>query len=642
MLPNRISHALDLVGPSEYFESGCASFPLALHRAVGAIRNGECEQAIVAAAHLMLSADSHLGIDSIGILSSDGRSRSFQADAAGYVRSEGAGAIVIKPLARAVADGDRIYARIAGTGVGHGGRGMSLTTPASVGIRHAIAQAFRNAGFEPASVAYVEAHGTASTMSDAIEANAISAAYGALSDDDCAVTPCAVSCLKPCIGHGEVVSGLSALIKVIMAINDRTLPGIPRFGALNEEIEQEGSRLVFSSQNRAWEPQRSNGGVQPLRAALNSYGYTGLNAHILIEEHLPAVPPRRATRVEPQLIVLSARSDEHLIERARRLADFLASPPAVAVGQISLENVAWTLQRGRAAFDQRLAFVADSVGEIERKLMAFVGDASASATQHVLRGDASEGRFDATSCDLPRLIAARDLQRIGRAWVDGAVVDWAALHATSAPQRIALPTYPFARATGAAARSAITANQIESRHQSQPTQEPAIARREPAATNGAAMHVQSTPATAQVTETDAAVRATVVDIVARQLGIAAKYLKPTVGLHEYGADSHTFTALQQGIEARYDIKLTIRTLMEYRTVDALVRLVAGAIGTHGNGGANGAETIERPAGAVPVAAPAPDAAAGPDQTVIKALEMLEAGQLRADDVRRIVDLLASK
>ena len=245
IIPNRISYALNLNGPSEYCETACSSTPTALHRAIQSIHSHECKQAIIGAINLLLSPTGFIGFESMGFLSSTGKAKPFQTEANGYVRSEGVGVVIIKPLQKALDDKDHIYALIKGTGISHGGRGMSLTAPHAKGMKSAITQAFKASKINPRTVSYIEAHGIASAMADSIEINALKSGYQEIavsySENQKTESHCYIGSLKPCIGHGEIVSGMAALIKVISAIRHQIIPGLPRFTRLHEHISLNGS-----------------------------------------------------------------------------------------------------------------------------------------------------------------------------------------------------------------------------------------------------------------------------------------------------------------------------------------------------------------------------------------------------------------
>jgi|GEM_PF-865664 len=279
-IANQLSFQFDLKGPSEVINTFCTSVHVALHRAVQSIRSGECEQAIVGAVNL-IDADEFASMAMHGLydqlLSSRNRTRSFSEEADGFVRSEGAGVIIIKPLQQALADGNRILAIIKGSAVHHGGRGYSLEAPNVQGLRHAITASIAQAGVGTDTIDYVEAHGIGNTLADALELTAISDAYQLLS-----VNPGKnwfVSSIKPSIGHPEVASGMASLIKAVKALEHQAIPGIAGLGELNRELPADHA-LVLQSQSTHWQ-----NGSAPRRVALNSYAIGGVNAHIVLEEY---------------------------------------------------------------------------------------------------------------------------------------------------------------------------------------------------------------------------------------------------------------------------------------------------------------------------------------------------------------------
>lgn len=483
-VPNRISYSLNLHGPSEYCETACSSALVALHRAIAAMHMGECEQAIIGAVNLLLSPEGFNGVNAFGHLSPHGRPKSFQADADGYVRSEGVGAMLIKPLDKALKDNDRIYAVVRGTGIAHGGRGMSLTAPTGSGMKAAMTQAFRNAGVSPGTISYIEAHGTATPMGDAVEINTLTSAYdeiaGSGTADACQPadtrTPVYISSLKPCIGHGEIVSGLAALIKVVMALKHRTIPGLPGFETLNENISLDGSRFDISPENHTWAVMTgADGNPIPRRAAINSYGFGGVNAHAVIEEYVDnrAAAKKMAEgsnfKDAPGIFILSAKTPERLRIYAETMAGFLTTTEA------RLVDIAYTLQTGREAMAHRLAVVAADKAALLEGLKAFAGSDKDAARQmfpgcaaQVFTGGPALENDSVIDPESPapgaggepavdEILAAKDSEKLAEYWAGGVDLPWDALyenakgpdgitHGAFRAERVfkvSLPGYPF-------------------------------------------------------------------------------------------------------------------------------------------------------------------------------------------------------
>jgi thioesterase domain-containing protein/3-oxoacyl-(acyl-carrier-protein) synthase/acyl carrier protein/SAM-dependent methyltransferase len=463
MIPNRISYHFNLHGPSEYCETACSSALVALHRALGAMERGECSQAIVGGVQLIASPNGYAGMEAVGMLSPEGDVRPFQDGANGTVRSEGVGAIFLKPLDRAVADGDFVYAVVRSSAVNHAGKGVSFTAPNIRGMKLAIADAYHQAGVDPSSVAYVEAHGMSSALADGAELSALTSALTALSKEGEPEAPTSdttyVGTIKPCFGHTEVFSGLAALMKTVLAMRHHIIPAIPSFRRLHSNLSLHNSRLQLATENLPWPALRDRQG-QPLprRASLNSFGIGGVNAHVILEEYVapaePVAPPSR------QVVVLSARSSARLRARAAQLLAWCERSAGSSSGP-DLRQIAWTLQRGREEMDDRLALVASDVAELIAKLRSTLAswpDAEGAAPalpaalrEHVAFATAAQRNQELIElCASPAgeallrgLLADGKLDMLATYWVKGASIDWSVVHGGARVGRVPLPGYPF-------------------------------------------------------------------------------------------------------------------------------------------------------------------------------------------------------
>jgi amino acid adenylation domain-containing protein len=432
MIPNRISTVFDLHGPSEAIEATCASSLVALHRALHSLRNGECEQAIVGAVHLLLSPDAFSTYEAMGLLSGERTARPFESCGQGYIRSEGVGAMVLMPLETAIANRCTIHAVIKGTGVAHGGRGISLTAPNPRGMKSAISQAYAEASIDPRTVSYIEAHGIAAPVADAIEMSALKESLSDIVAGTAGHTSASsiqekvrISSLKTTIGHGEVVSGLAAIFKVVLALQHRVLPGLPRYTPENINPKIIDTPFEFSPHNRVWNPlSDADGKALPRRGAVNGYGF-GVNAHAIIEEYPAPIKPPRTSHKLP--IVISTRTPEQLRLLAAGLATFLTEHPSSAI-----EDIAYTLWFGREPMKHRLALVAENASDIVVHLKAYLSNGS-SVSDHVVCGTAQPGS-PATPASMRDAIAL---------WTQGREVDLGAYLSSSAGQRISLAAYPF-------------------------------------------------------------------------------------------------------------------------------------------------------------------------------------------------------
>ncbi|MGO4261559.1 SDR family NAD(P)-dependent oxidoreductase [Lysobacter sp. TAB13] len=299
LLPNRISYLLDLHGPSLPFETACSSSLVAVDQAVAALRAGRCTLALVGGVNLMLDPYLSVSFDRAGMLSPRGRCRAFDAGADGYVRGEGLGMIVLKPLQQALADGDRIRAVIKGCAVNHGGVAHALTAPNPRSQARLLVDAYRDAQVDPLSLGYVEAHGTGTALGDPIEVRGLLAALDQLHREHgrerAPEGHCALGSVKANIGHLETAAGIAGLIKTVLCLEQRTIPGLAHFRAINPQIDLAGTALRIAERTHDW-PVPPDGG--PRRAGVSSFGFGGSNAHVVLEEapadHRARVAPRPA------------------------------------------------------------------------------------------------------------------------------------------------------------------------------------------------------------------------------------------------------------------------------------------------------------------------------------------------------------
>ncbi|MES2730820.1 MAG: amino acid adenylation domain-containing protein, partial [Bacteroidota bacterium] len=296
LIPNKISFLLNLQGPSEVINTHCTSVYVALHRAIQSIHAGECEQAIVGGVNVISEREfnytSSIGYETL--LSLDHKTRSFCEDANGFVRSEGAGVVIIKRLSQAERDSNKILAVIKGTAVYHGGRGFSMEAPSAKGIKEVIKTCLEKSGITPDTIDYVEAHGIANRLADAIELGAISEAYRGLS-----ATPDKqwhLSSVKPAVGHAELAAGMASLIKTLKAFEHHIIPGIPGLDSINKDLAP-GHSIVLQAQAQQW-PQSN----YPKRAALNSYAVGGVNAHIILEEYVAEADRNARNKTEATVV----------------------------------------------------------------------------------------------------------------------------------------------------------------------------------------------------------------------------------------------------------------------------------------------------------------------------------------------------
>lgn len=436
--PNRISYLLDLHGPSEPVETACSSSLVALHRAVQAIRSGDCDMALAGGVNTIITPEAHINFAKAGMLSADGRCKTFSAAANGYVRGEGAGMLFVRKLSDAERDGDPILAVLRGTAINHGGHANSLTAPNTQAQADLLTAAYANAAIDPCTVGYIEAHGTGTALGDPVEINALKYAFRSLRQPEVRFdgTGCWLGSVKTNIGHLELAAGVAGVIKVLKQFEHRKLAPSLHCEEINPYIDLGGSPFGIVREARDWQPVRDeSGSALPLRAGVSSFGFGGVNAHAILEEYRTKKSSSAPTgeREEPVIVVLSARDKIRLTESACNLLSHLEGGRS---DDRDLDNLAFTLQVGRSEMAERLAIVASSVAELRSQLQAFLEDRQA------------DGLFTGSIAEKtgisPPLVQHTSPAETARHWVGGSKVDWLALH--SAPRRrLRLPTYPFAR-----------------------------------------------------------------------------------------------------------------------------------------------------------------------------------------------------
>ena len=349
-LVTRVSYLLNLRGPAMTIQTACSTSLVAIAQACQSLILGQCTMALAGGVTLKLPQNRGYLYTEGGMVSPDGVCRTFDAKARGTVFGEGAGVVVLKRYADAVADGDPIYAVLKGWGLNNDGRAkMGYTAPSVIGQYEAIRLAHEMADVSADSISYMEAHGTSTALGDPIEVEALTRAFRRTTDQK---QYCAIGSLKTNIGHLDVAAGVSGLIKVCLSMQHEVIPPSLNFENPNPNIDFANSPFFVNTQLRPWK--RSE---QVRRAGLSSFGVGGTNAHVVIEEAPPAVA-RNANRSQ-WLIPLSARSAPALQKACEQLADFLERYPTTP-----LADVAFTLQTGRKKFNYTQAVVATEPSEL--------------------------------------------------------------------------------------------------------------------------------------------------------------------------------------------------------------------------------------------------------------------------------------
>jgi len=439
--PTRLSYKLNLRGPSVAVQTACSTSLVAVHMACQSIRSGECDMALAGAVSVRTPHVAGYMYESGNILSADGQVRAFDADARGVVFGSGVGMVLLKPLERALADGDCIHAVIKGSAINNdGGQKMSFLATKVEGQLDCMRTALDNAGVSADSLGYIEAHGTGTAMGDPIEILALSRLFRSQTERR---QFCAIGSVKNNIGHLDIAAGMASLMKVAMSLKSKRIAPCINFAKPNPKIDFDSSPFHVNTDAIDW-PQAET----PRRAAINCLGIGGTNAFMVLEEAPQRPLPPRAAAM-PRLVALSAKTEAALWRKVADLAAWLEA----GEGE-HLDDIAFTLAAGRSAFANRCVLVANDTGDLIAKLGrlsrhrrapdCFVGidvEQSGKATpgldefaqflvQQVLGGLPAEEAHG-------KLLALADL------YCRGAKVSLEALCAGPGARRIALPTYPF-------------------------------------------------------------------------------------------------------------------------------------------------------------------------------------------------------
>lgn len=445
ILVNRVSFLLDIHGPSAPLDTACSSSLVALHRAIESIHTGSSDMAIVGGVQVMLTPAGHISFGAAGMLADDGKCKTFDARANGYVRGEGSGAILIRPLEDAIADGDHIYAVIKSTAENHGGKATMLTAPNPNAQAELLVEAYEKAEIDPRSVGFLECHGTGTSLGDPIEIQAMKKAFSDLYRKHDLPPPTkphiGLTSAKTNIGHLETAAGIAGILKVLLSIKHKQIPALLHFEKLNPYINLDNTPFYPVAKTQAWEPALDEQGRPcPRRAGISSFGFGGANVHVVLEEFVDAQARASSRPAGPHLIVLSAKTADRLRANAGRLLAHLSKGT-----DDDLADIAYTLQIGRDAMPERMGLVVASTQELIERLQAFLdGDASkADAKLGTVRRKSDAKPVDAAT--VAQWLRDRDLAALLDLWLKGQEPDWKALYAGFAMRRCSLPTYAFAR-----------------------------------------------------------------------------------------------------------------------------------------------------------------------------------------------------
>ncbi len=433
-IANRVSYYLNITGPSMGIDTMCSSSLTAIHLATEAIRNNQCSMAIAGGVNVSIHPNKYKLLSQNRFVSNKGQCESFGEGGEGYVPAEGVGAVLLKTLSQAEADGDQIYGVIKGSSLNHGGKTNGYTVPNPNKQAEVIKEAIERAGVKPEDFSYIEAHGTGTSLGDPIEIAGLSKAFKGSNKKG---QYCAIGSVKSNIGHAESAAGISGLTKLLLQLKYKKIVPSLHSEVLNKNIKFENTPFKVQQELEDWNTDDN----MPRLSGISSFGAGGSNAHIIVEEYCPKVdkPYKSST---PAILLLSARSEKQLREKVASLSVYLKANET-----IRLHDMAYTLQVGREPMTNRLAFISDTIESVVNQLDNYhqgkiegvlLSDISSNKNDFLLKGKAGESY-------LKEAIENKEIENLIQLWVKGVSIDWRLLYGDVKPAIISLPTYPFAR-----------------------------------------------------------------------------------------------------------------------------------------------------------------------------------------------------
>lgn len=442
-IANRVSYHLNLHGPSIALDTMCSSSLSSVHLACESIKRGESDYAIAGGVNLTIHPGKYVFLSQQKFMASDGRCRSFGKGGDGYVPGEGVGALILKSIDQAIADGDHIYGVIKGSALNHGGKTSGYTVPNPMMQTDVIEEAIKEAKIDPRTINYIEAHGTGTSLGDPIEVSGLVNAFKKYTKE---TNFCALGSVKSNIGHCESAAGVASILKVLLQMQYKMLVPSLHSETLNENINFERTPFYVQRECTHWEPVRVRKGNRIVdvlrRAGISAFGAGGANAHIILEEYPEKISEENN---ELQVIPISARNQNTLREYIKLLFDYLNSQKAKTV---SLAQIAGIFQNGREEFACRIALLASNQLELRDVLECYLNKGIKNG--FVIVGNVNEneayrkmiGTGEESKSFIQTLIHEKNIEKLANLWVNGVTVPWKELGYFPC-EKISVPSYPF-------------------------------------------------------------------------------------------------------------------------------------------------------------------------------------------------------
>ncbi|OUL06445.1 non-ribosomal peptide synthetase [Bacillus spizizenii] len=440
VLASRIAYFLNLKGPAVTVDTACSSSLVAVHMACKALLTGDCEMALAGGIRTSL-LPMRIGLD---MESSDGLTKTFSEDSDGTGSGEGVAAVLLKPLQAAIRDGDHIYGVIKGSAMNQDGTTVGITAPSPAAQTEVIEMAWKDAGITPETLSFIEAHGTGTKLGDPVEFNGLCKAFEKVTEKK---QFCAIGSVKANIGHLFEAAGIVGLIKSVLMLNHKKIPPLAHFNKPNPLIPFHSSPFYVNQEVMDFTPED-----RPLRGGISSFGFSGTNAHVVLEEYTPESEYAPEEGNDPHLFVLSAHTEASLYELAHQYRQYISDD-----SQSSLRSICYTASTGRAHLDYCLALIVSSKQELIDKLTSLIQGERNLPQVHFSYKNIKEMQ-PAEKDDLSKQVSdlmqhracTKDeriiwLNRVAELYVQRAVIDWRAVYSNEVVQKTPLPLYPFER-----------------------------------------------------------------------------------------------------------------------------------------------------------------------------------------------------
>ncbi|XET09652.1 amino acid adenylation domain-containing protein [Paenibacillus chitinolyticus] len=556
IISSRISYLLDLKGPAVTVDTACSSSLVAVHLACKAILSGDCDMALAGGVKTIL-----LPVKAgIGMESSDDRARAFDDSSDGTGWGEGVGAVFLKPLGKAIKDKDNILAVIKGSAINQDGSTVGISAPNASSQADVISQAWRNARIDPETVTYIEAHGTGTKLGDPVEIDGIGKAFRRRTKRK---QFCAISTVKSNIGHLYEAAGIAGLIKTVLSLQHKQIAPSVHYRVPNRKISFEESPVYVNTQLKEWKTD----GV-PRRCGISSFGFSGTNCHVVLEEYTGAPEPQPEASAAnsgpegsvPLLLTLSAKTEEGLQELIRDYDQLFAH-----TDERDMQDVCYTAGTGRSHLTYRLAVTASDAAELKQKLQRLHREGKGSDGVYIGKIDSAQVQEYTHPGNLADL-GAEAVQELARQYVQGASVDWKALYAKGSFRKVSLPTYPFQRkrcwidVPVKAGQAASAAQSLHSAPTGQPEREQYISAKEQVSV----VNEQLQAETASARHADS-IRQTLITMIGNVSQLSTEELQPQTHFLELGLDSINLSQVRHSIKDAFGLDVPMSDFFESLT-----------------------------------------------------------------------------